>query len=135
MAALKRALLTHRCPEFCLVQWGHAYANIGGVLLIWGIRDITKDAYLPAVYSSSAKMKIFTGTKARAVRKQPPWGPRPIVRVDVGRSPQPQFLNVHYLSFPSVIEKGVWKGAFAHLRMCVLTATVSLGRISFLLRP
>lgn len=117
------------------MQWGHAYANIGGVLLVWGMRDITKDACLPAVYSSSEKMKIFTGTKTRAVRKQGPQGPRPVVRVDVGLSPQPQFLNVHFLSFPSVIEKGGWKGAFAHLHMCVLTATVSLGRISFLLLP
>lgn len=58
---------------------------------------------------------IFTGKKTRTVRKQHLWDPRPVLCVDVGPSPWPQCLSVHFLLFSSVMEKGGWKGAFAHV--------------------
>lgn len=75
---------------------------------------------------------IFTGEKTRTVRKQRLWDPRAISCVDVGPSPRPQFLSVHFLSFSSVMEKGGWK---VLLHTGVLTATVLLACVRFLLLP
>lgn len=76
---------------------------------------------------------FFTGKKTRTVRKQHLWDPRrPVLCVDVDPSPRPQFLSVHFLSFSSVMEKGAGK---VLLHTCVLTATVSLACVRFLLLP